>query len=255
MKRKRDTSSTLFQYEKFEPRKMLAGAELSLLENGGFGEGDLSETSDFYSSDEIPGWTSSVANQDQAFHVLRTSRNGQLDYVVDLDATSSQHDRIYQDVYTEIGATYVLSFDFRGRNGTSEFTNEFRVLWDGVFQQRFKAHDLWQNGTIELTAEKTGLIRLEFRELSKPDAPTGDGRGPMLDEIQLLRVHDQLIANGSFEDTGESQPPFHSNSDVSGWNATSTDPELRRLKVSALRTTVALFFEFRRFPIDGLDWR
>ncbi len=144
-------------------------------------------------------WTTRAANQVDGWSTLNGTRielwdsghngvnssDGDTYIELDVEAIGSL-DAIYQDVQTQAGETYQISFDMRARstNGASESETAF-VEWNG---QLIKAdgfnptsNSAWTTNTAEVKGTG-GSDRLLFREARS------DGYGPLLDNISLVEI-------------------------------------------------------------------
>jgi len=73
---------------------------------------------------------------------------------------------VFQDLVTEIGKTYTLSFAYSARPGTAAAQNNFSVLFGDGFKQTVQGSQgrnqtLWNNFTTSVTAT-SALTRLQF---------------------------------------------------------------------------------------------
>ena len=165
----------------------------NLLINGDF-ETDF-DLAGLQSNFDVEGWHSFAdLSGNRILDVVGNSDNKFLK----LDLAEGRHDRIYQDVTTRSGQSYLLTFDLLGANGAAARDNDVRVYWDNEFVGNFRALDNWQTVSVELNGARNGFSRLEFRE-PNVDGNGGDGEGPFLDNIQLLPVKKVEFNNGSFE--------------------------------------------------------
>ncbi len=116
-----------------------------------------------------------------------------------VDSTAGQVDSLAQDIATEAGEMYVLSFYLRGAtNGTvtTSDTNTVEVLFDGDVVGEFNGTRRWQSFSVAVEASSE-TSRLEFREVSA----ASDGRGILIDGVALAAVNEVNVRNGSFENT------------------------------------------------------
>ena len=112
---------------------------------------------------------------------------------IDYDSGSTL-DGIYQDIQTEAGKTYVLTFDMRARGDNPVSDDEaLAVEWNGVkLTRRYTADESgeWVTHTAIVTGTG-GLDRLLFRESFTHGA--SDSTGPFLDNIRLVEEDFEVI--------------------------------------------------------------
>ncbi len=204
-------------------------SDFNLLVNGGF---ELSApTLDPQFDFEVPGWHAfSDSTGSRPLHVVSEMRGGNS---LKLDTTDDRHDRIYQDVSTEAGQNYLLSFDLRGEGGSKARSNDARIYFDGEFVGNFRALEKFQTVALELTGKTNGLSRLEIRETSEGPLGGGDGIGPFIDNIQMVPVNRLSFANGNFEQgTDDRFVPFYSLTEIPSWFSDG-DVSEQRVKIPA----------------------
>ncbi|MEM9899099.1 MAG: hypothetical protein AAF742_06945, partial [Pseudomonadota bacterium] len=121
-------------------------------------------------------------------------------YVAELD-NRSLVDFLYQDILTEAGKTYELSFASKLRdNATDPATNTFDVFWNGELLQTIVPTDTenWTYTTFTVTGTG-GEDRLEFRET----AVGNDEFGGRIDDVQLREILSNSVTtegtNGQLE--------------------------------------------------------
>ena len=100
-------------------------------------------------------------------------------------------DGIFQDVKTEAGQTYLLTFDMRSRGHNFNSDDEAVVVeWNGVKTKvdgyRAETVGEWTTITVEVTGTG-GLDRLLLRESVSSGA--NDSTGPFVDNVQLREAH------------------------------------------------------------------
>ena len=215
-------------YGALEPRQLLDAEAYSLLVNGKFEEVN-SATLGLVSADLVPGWNASPdANGNRL--VAITQSNTTHGNVLRLDSRAGHHDRLFQDVEVTSGQKYLLQFKLLGLGGSTPRSNEVRVLWDGKLVGVFRGLDKWQSLAVEVVAEKTGVSRLEFRETNE-NGTGGDGVGPLLDCVSLVKVKELAFENGGFEE-GPLTPDrvIYHISDIPGW-LTDGPVEDRKIRV------------------------
>lgn len=193
------------QYEKLEPKKLLAidfGPAVNLVSNGDFEIAPSHTENRLSSAIEVAGWQT-LGDQSQQVLGVRPNKTDGSQYALHLDAKDDRHDIIYQNVETEAGQNYLLTFDYVGQaGGKTRLSNDFSVFWNGELVTRYQAGDIWQTGGVVLEGGNYGTSRLEFRELAETSDPGGDGIGPILDNIFVQEWSQPTLVNEGFEQEG-----------------------------------------------------
>ncbi|MEM6451879.1 MAG: DUF4347 domain-containing protein [Cyanobacteria bacterium P01_D01_bin.105] len=150
---------------------------------------------------------------------------------IELDYRNAAIDGLYQDIQTQSGQTYTLTFDMRSRSANFNSDDEAVVAeWNGqtLKADGFKAagQGVWTTITTEVVGTG-GSDRLLLRESSTPGA--SNGLGPLLDNVVLLAneppVSDppasELLVNGSFESNAVDNDQWSNwdAADVAGWQS------------------------------------
>ena len=123
-----------------------------------------------------------------------------------LNSDSDLIDQVFQDIDTEAGRTYYVTFDYRTDPDSTADPDQLRVRWNNAWAATFVGTSQWQSVGILLDAD-SDLTRLNFREAG---ADTGDGAGPQIDNLQIFTV-DQVVndlaidLNGSADGTQVTQ--------------------------------------------------
>lgn len=113
-------------------------------------------------------------------------------YSLDMDGYSSG--AIFQNVITNPGSQYSLSFAMAGNPGGGSAIKTLNVLWDGTFAQAF-TFDItgrsngamgWQTMVLDNLVASGSTTRLEFQ--SANDGSGGCCWGPALDDVSLTAV-------------------------------------------------------------------
>ena len=162
---------------------------------------------------EVPGWNAFPdVNGDRIMDVISRP----IGNFINLDARAGHFDRIYQDLQTEAGKTYVIRFDLFGSGTGMDRSDEVRVLWDGQIVGTFRGIQRWQSVALEVVGTGDLSTRLEFRETFSQVG--GDGNGPFLDNVSITSVTNQPFANGGFEE-GDRTPGMALThiSDITDW--------------------------------------
>lgn len=216
--RKRKNPSP-FNFEKLEPRQLLAGdlGELNLLTNGDFEQVPATSViPTFHDSEDVAGWNAVNALDGQQIVLFTFGTGDDANTVLKLDSIDSQIDHVFQDVATEANTTYTLTFDLRGQEPDSDVIVEnLEVFWNDELVGTFESGSLWTTHAI-IVDGINGNSQLEFREQG---ATGGDGVGVLIDNVNLAVATDSLgVTNGSFE-TVNGNGPFFSNGEVPGFGA------------------------------------
>ncbi|MEM9090558.1 MAG: DUF4347 domain-containing protein [Cyanobacteria bacterium P01_F01_bin.53] len=213
--------------------------QLNLLTNGSF-EANVVDNDRWTNLNavDVAGWQSLNGERLELWdsgHSGVTSSDGtnhlELDYV-----GGSNLDAIYQDIQTQTGQTYTLTFDVRSRGANFNSDNEAVVVeWNGQALQAngFRAFDqgVWTTITTEVVGTG-GIDRLLLRESSASGA--SNGLGPLLDNVSLEANQppiseppvneppaNELLVNGSFEANAVDNDQWSNwnAADVAGWQS------------------------------------
>lgn len=162
----------------------LTPVEEILLENGDFETSPLGVDSMFSSSD-LAGWNSVGDRSAKNLNLKRVGgSNG--DALLNLDGSADLLDRIFQEIATDNGQRYVVTFDLKGSASDVFEENELRVRWNDQFFGAFDGDSDWQSfGFIAEAGSDTS--RLLFREVGDL-GKTGDGEGPYIDNVEVFRI-------------------------------------------------------------------
>ncbi|MCV6592972.1 MAG: hypothetical protein OIF48_08485, partial [Silicimonas sp.] len=115
--------------------------------------------------------------------------------IVEIDAGSGV-DNLYQDVQTNSGQSYELSFQAAARSGS--VGESIEVYWDGALVGTIQPTSTsFSTFSFEVTGTG-GMDRLEFRE---PAGESNNGNGPLLDNISLVQLGDDTLDGGAGNDT------------------------------------------------------
>jgi len=222
---------------------MLAGdvpAGANLIVNGDFETFTNQETSNvvnsfatarFYGSDLVPGWTVADGDGDNEQRINLLTFENDRGTVLDVDSTSGQDDRLFQDVNVSVGQQYVFSFDYFGPDeldGVSEPSNEFEVYYNGELLGALDGTNRYHQASFVVTgaandsagstdAGDTVSARFEFRHGSSGNRG-GDGRGSLIDAVSLVAVTNNAVVNGDFENNDSADGPNFAPDDVDGFS-------------------------------------
>ena len=248
-KNRRRKNSSKLDFQKLEARELLAGDVIAghqaegllptgtnIVVNGDFAS--VTAGSDqFFTEAEVPGWNAFDAATGQEINIFEWKIDGYRN-VLDIDSTTTDFDRVYQDLNTEAETEYLVAFDYRNHPvanaDATEFTHDFEVWWNNELVGRFTGGDSWTTGIIKVTSSNLDVTRLLFCEISEVGAPEGDGQGALLDNIRVVKASEVQTTNGGFETTAEEKSVFFAPADVPGWSAMATDVADRLLKVQTV---------------------
>jgi hypothetical protein len=157
----------------------MALAGPNLIVNGGF-EAPVIGTVSYAIFPAIPGWTSTFGDGIEIQRwIAGTPYEG--NQFVELDSNSSSN--MYQDIATDSGKTYQLSFAYSPRPGVSAASNNINIYWDGNLLDSLTGNGagdtVWT--VYSYAVEASGQAsRLEFRDMGYSDS-----LGGYLDDVQL----------------------------------------------------------------------
>jgi len=159
-----------------------ANAEpVELIKNGSFEEKQISG---WTISKNIPGWNTSNGPGIEVQHgVAGQPQHGK--QLVELDSRANT--AIYQDVSTEPGKAYQLTFYFSARPGTKAGDNKLRVSWDGSVIATLDAgkggsNTSWKAHTYAVNASQKST-RLAFQ-----DVGISNSLGTYIDNISVKEI-------------------------------------------------------------------
>ncbi len=150
------------------------------VENGSFENNEIGAVA----QDDIPGWSVVGEEGERLVDVQNGGGSNGARYLnVDRQATNS--DIVFTDIATEAGGIYFLSFDLRSESGTVGEDEEMRIRWNNEWVGTYRGNADWQSFGFTVRADSDST-RLVFREPG--DSFTGDGSGPLLDNIRIMKV-------------------------------------------------------------------
>lgn len=151
------------------------------LENGGFEENE----SGTINQDDLPGWKISAEEGQRSADIQNGSGSSEGTRFLNLDRQTDSADIVYTNVPTVAGGVYFLSFDLRSESGVVGEDEEVRVRWNEDWVGTYRGNSEWQSFgfTVRADSDSTKLV---FREPG--NAFTGDGDGPLLDNIRITQV-------------------------------------------------------------------
>ena len=155
------------------------------LANGSFQTGEDASSNNLYHQSKVAGWGAMGSYDDRVMQIIQSDQATDGSYL-DLDSSKEHLDRLYQDLATESGRKYFLSFDIKGAD-VADADNELRVRWNDQWAGTFFGRDQWQTYGLLLEAD-SDLTRLVLRETPNGELGAGDGHGPLLDNIRLVGI-------------------------------------------------------------------
>lgn len=169
----------------------------NLLINGSFEDDTLAAGSQTFYGNLGEGWQSNsdgIETWGSGFEGVETEDGGDF---IEIDRHNDTVDSVYQDVETDDGNTYELSFDATQRPGAEGQSLE--VHWDGELIGTItpSSSSEWETFTFEVTGSG-GTDRLSFTELGSENTSLG----PLLDNVSLVSDGEaDLLDGGAGDDT------------------------------------------------------
>jgi hypothetical protein len=233
----------------------------NLIHNGDFTM-HFDGTAGFYAPQNVPGWSVVQTPTETKVNLIKLLPYNRLGYVLDLDASANTLDQVYQDIATQPGTRYLLSFDFRAHlnmpqaaQELSDVTSEFEVWWNGTLVTAVQPNQSWKTMTIEVFGGNGDFSRLMFSEVAAGRHGGGDGIGALINNVRLVQAMDSPISNGGFEDFGNTRPGpgFRYLADsVPSWNAIGPNRTARILKIEPVRPHPKVGeLEYRALNLNG----
>ena len=150
------------------------------IENGSFED---NETGTIGQAD-VPGW-SVVGEESERLVDVKNGGGSNGARYLNLDRQATNSDIVFTDIATESGGVYFVSFDLRSESGTVGEDEEMRIRWNGEWVGTYRGNSDWQSFGFTVRADSDST-RLVFREPG--DTFTGDGNGPLLDNVRIMKV-------------------------------------------------------------------
>jgi len=171
--------------------------------NGGFETTDASD-SVFYKPDQVDSWGAVAASNPDRWLKIFEGNAAEGNQYLNLDTTETHRDIAYQDLTTEAGASYYVTFSMKTDGDQSVSSDELRVRWNGSWATTVFGTDTWETYGVMVTAD-SDTTRLTFLE---PGESTGDGSGPLVDDIQMFVLGDQTLSLDFDESTSGDNGAF-----------------------------------------------
>jgi len=151
----------------------------NLVTNGSF-EDTVQGNGTWHIYSNLPGWTGGSAGIELRHAVAGNAYDGV--NFVELDTT--QNSLMFQNIATNLGQGYELSFAFSPRTGVGSASNGIEVFWNGATQGVFTGNgsgsgNVWSIKTVSVTGAALSS-KLEFRAVG-----TSDSYGGSLDAVTL----------------------------------------------------------------------
>ena len=188
----------------------------SSVENGDFEDNNSSDGPDF-APDDVDGFSTFTFpsdTEDRVIQILSEDIDGEDNNFLNLNSSPELIDQVFQNLETEAGQTYIVTFDLRVDPSSNLEADQLRVRFDNEFAANVIGNDQWQSYSVLVEASSSSS-RLTFREAGEDP---GDGASPQIDNIQFFQVNavdnpvnDLVVdANGS-EDGLNSDVVFEEN--------------------------------------------
>lgn len=153
----------------------------NMIVNGSFEENELSGGWSVY--DEVPGWT---ASQGSGIEIQEGVAGSAADGDAKVELDSHNNSGMYQDIPTQDGQTYSLSFQYSPRPGVATASNTVEVYWNGELLGSMSESGVGLSDTefrtytfeVEGNGEEG---RLEFRAAGREDS-----YGGYIDDVTLM---------------------------------------------------------------------
>ena len=152
--------------------------------NGDFESVDSADGPNF-APDDVDGFSLFTFPDDTEDRVIQI-QSGEGGNFLNLNSSTDLVDLVFQDLATEAGQTYFVTFDLRVDPTSTAEADDLRVRFDNEFAGAFQATDEFQSYGIVVEAT-SDTSRLTFRE---PGSTADDGASTQIDNIQFLQIND-----------------------------------------------------------------
>ncbi len=149
-------------------------------ENGSFEDNETG----LIGHNDVPGWNV-VADENNQIIDVESGTGSDGTRFLNLDRMTDASDILFAETTTEAGGVYFVSFDLRSESGVVGEDEEVRVRWNDQWVGTYRGTADWQGYGFTVRAD-SDMTRLVFREPG--NAFTGDGNGPLLDNVRITRV-------------------------------------------------------------------
>ncbi|MEZ6092793.1 MAG: DUF642 domain-containing protein [Pirellulaceae bacterium] len=266
MKRRRIQRPSL-QYQIFEARQLLAAdavrplvseqasfsSEFNLVINGDFSTANNGVDGLFH-QDDVEGWQSSqtIVTADKIRikdHAVDGFHNA-----VNLDVAAGQLDGIFQDIATQSGQNYLLTFQLRALpvdSSADAATNDLEVFWNESARERSPEPIVSKHTRCRSPRDQGRRLALSFERSGGAGSASDDGIGPLLDNVKLSIIGSSILENGDFETVSSTTTSdLFDDGDVAGWSVMGNVGE-RQLSLGSS----GAFSGTRYLNVDGFDSR
>lgn len=161
----------------------IAGVRGIEIVNQSFEDIDDDISSGVVRASAVPGFSAISATGEGQIGILATDATDG-NNVLNLNSSDSNLDRVFQNVETEAGGLYYVTFDLRNGDQTDTDEVNLRLRWGGQFGGSFNATTEWQRVGSVLGADSSSTTLL-FRERG---SNTGDGLDVQIDNIQIFKI-------------------------------------------------------------------
>ena len=152
--------------------------------NGSFENNDSADGPDF-APDDVDGFSLFTFADDTEDRVIQIqSDDDGSGSFLNLNSSSDVVDQVFQDLATEAGQTYFVTFDLRADPTSTAAADQLSVRFDNEFAAAVFGTDQFQSFGI-LVEATSDTSRLTFREAGEN---TGSGAGAQIDNIQFFLV-------------------------------------------------------------------
>lgn len=161
---------------------------------------DGSVSSGTIASDDLPGFFAINEGGPAEIGVISTVDATDGDNIFNLNSSNQHLDRVFQNIRTEAGARYFVSFDLRNGDDSGSDLANVRLRWNGEFVDSFFGNTDWQRFGAVVNAD-SGFSSLMFREAGNN---LGDGLDAQIDNIKLYKI-DSLASDFVLDLNGPSE--------------------------------------------------
>ena len=159
--------------------------------NGDFESHGDDEGPDF-APEDVDGFSVFTFNDDAEDRVIQilseegdVAGNDNGDFL-NLNSSPELIDQVFQDLETEAGESYFVTFDLRVDPTSTSPPDELRVRFGNQYAATLIGSDQWQTYSV-LVEASSDTSRLTFREAGEDP---GDGASPQIDNVRFFRVDD-----------------------------------------------------------------
>jgi cyclophilin family peptidyl-prolyl cis-trans isomerase len=160
----------------------------STVVNAGFENNDAADGPDFPPEDVDGFSVFSFASdtEDRVIRILSDDTGADSNNFLNLNSSPDLIDRVFQDLTTEAGQSYIVTFDARVDPTSTSSPDQLRVRFDNQFAANIIGNDQWQSYSVLVEASSSSS-RLTFRE---PGGDSGDGASPQIDNLRFFQINE-----------------------------------------------------------------